>query len=116
MSLLVGVVDRMTVSIVDLPVVSKRSHGIGDVANRVRNVILNLETKDGLVGWGEASPWPVFTGSVEGTSAALDVYFRPLVIGQNPMHITAVMEATEATLVGHFEAKAALEMALYDLV
>jgi|TARA_Y100001949_G_scaffold176420_1_gene189507 muconate cycloisomerase len=116
MSLLVGVVDRMTVSIVDLPVVSKRSHGIGDVANRVRNVILKLETKDGLVGWGEASPWPVFTGSVEGTSAALDVYFRPLVIGQNPMHITAVMEATEATLVGHFEAKAALEMALYDLV
>ena len=108
-------IDRMTVSIVDLPVVSKRSHGSGDVANTVRNAILRLETKDGLVGWGEASPWPVFTGSVEGTAAALDVYFRPVVLGQNPTHITRLMAAADAALVGHFEAKAALEMALYDL-
>lgn len=112
----VGPIDRMTVSIVDLPVVSKRSHGSGDVANTVRNAILRLETKDGLVGWGEASPWPVFTGSAEGTAAALDVYFRPVVLGQNPTHITRLMAAADAALVGHAEAKAALEMALYDLV
>ncbi|MEO0401993.1 MAG: enolase C-terminal domain-like protein, partial [Pseudomonadota bacterium] len=62
-----------------------------------------------------ASPWPVFTGTVQGNAAALHVHFRPLVIGQDPVLIEPIMHAADRALVGHAEAKAALECALLDL-
>lgn len=106
----------MTVVTVALPVRTARNHGIGAVSGAIRNVLVKLETADGAVGWGEASPWPAFTGTAEASAAALDVYFRPLVIGRPASHVARVMADADSALVGHPDAKAALEMALYDLM
>ncbi len=65
-----------------LPVVSARDHGIGRVDGTCEVVILRLTSESGETGWGEASPWVVFTGSPEATFAALDRYIRPLVLGR----------------------------------
>jgi len=109
-------IDRATVTTVRLPVRTPRKHGIGDVSGNTANVILRLQTKDGVVGWGEASPWPVFTGTAEAVAAALDVHLRSLIIGADPYRVTEILETADRVLVGHPEAKAALEMALYDIV
>ncbi|MCB2103052.1 MAG: cycloisomerase [Rhodobacterales bacterium] len=109
-------IDRMTVHQVSVPVVSVRSHGVGDVSSAMGNVVLRLETSDGLVGWGEASPWPVFTGTAEGNAAALHVHLRPLVMGADPRRVGEILHQADRVLVGHPEAKAALEMALMDIV
>uniref|UniRef100_UPI0035186214 enolase C-terminal domain-like protein n=1 Tax=Salipiger bermudensis TaxID=344736 RepID=UPI0035186214 len=69
----------------------------------------------GVTGWGEAAPWPAFTGTAEGTVAALYTYIRPHLIGQDPVQVERHMRDAEALVVGHPEAKAALEMALLDL-
>ncbi|HRE19163.1 MAG TPA: hypothetical protein PLW86_19180, partial [Rhodocyclaceae bacterium] len=45
----------------------------------------------------------------------LDAYLRPLVIGRRARDVAQIMDASAHVLVGHGEAKAALEMALYDL-
>ena len=74
-----------------------------------------LITDTGLTGWGEASPWPVFTGTVEGNAAALHVHLRPHVIGRDPVQVAPIITDAERALVGHNEAKAALECALLDL-
>lgn len=97
-----------------LPVKSVRKHGIGDVSSKVDVVYAAVSTSEGVVGWGEASPWPLFTGTAEANAAALDRYLRPAVIGQRLRDIPAVMQTCDRTLVGHFEAKAALESALFD--
>lgn len=104
----------MTVYHVALPVRRPRDHGSGLVAGEVEVVIVRLDTRDGVTGWGEASPWSVFTGTVEATAAALDRYLRPVVIGADPVDIPGIMDKAERTLVAHSEAKAALETALLD--
>ena len=99
-----------------LPVVSRRDHGIGTVDNRIEIVVLRLTAEGGASGFGEASPWSVFTGSPEASFAALDRYIRPQVLGRRIGDIAGIM-ADAARAVAHCtEAKAALETALVDLL
>lgn len=98
-----------------LPVVSRREHGIGSVAGSCEIVVLRLTAEGGATGFGEASPWSVFTGTPEATFAALDRYLRPLVVGRRIGDRAAIM-ADAAHAVAHCtEAKAALETAFLDL-
>lgn len=98
-----------------LPVTTRRDHGIGSVEGACEIVVLRLTAEGGETGFGEASPWVVFTGSVEATYAALDRYLRPIVMGRRIGDIAAIM-AEAARAVAHCtEAKAALESALLDL-
>ncbi len=108
-------ISALTVSTVRLPVRMKRRHGVGDVQDAVTNVVLRLETDAGITGFGEAAPWPVFTGTAEATAAALHVHLRPLLIGADPFRIEALLGQADRLVVGHPEAKAALEAALFDI-
>lgn len=107
-------IEICRVHTVSIPARAVHSHGSGDVA-AINAVLLELRTDTGLVGWGEASPWPVFTGTVEGNAAALHTHLRPHIIGQDPVQVEVLMTRAEAVIVGHNEAKAALECALLDL-
>ncbi|WP_343562628.1 enolase C-terminal domain-like protein [Kiloniella sp. b19] len=102
------------VYIVDLPVTEVHSHGSGDVKT-IRSVLLELTTDSGLTGWGEASPWAVFTGTVESNAAALKNYFIPAIIGRSPFDVEVILDQMDRMVVHASEAKAALEMALLDL-
>jgi len=98
-----------------LPVLSRRDHGIGTVEGACEIIVVSLTSESGQVGWGEASPWSVFTGSPEASFAALDRYIRPLVIGRRIGDRAAIM-ADAARAVAHAsEAKTALDTALLDL-
>lgn len=107
-------ITAMRVHCVSIPARAVHSHGSGNVAG-INIALCELTTDSGLTGWGEASPWPVFTGTLEGNAAALDKYFRPLVIGQDPVQVEPIMTAANRVLTDHNEAKAALETALLDL-
>ena len=99
----------------DLPVVSRRDHGIGSVEGSVETVILRLSAECGSEGWGEASPWSVFTGTPEASYAALDRYLRPLASGRRVGDAAAIMAEAQSAVAHCTEAKAALESALLDL-
>jgi muconate cycloisomerase len=107
-------VTTLRVHIVQVPARAVHSHGSGDVAG-IHAVLLELGTDSGLTGWGEASPWPVFTGTVEASAAALHVHLRPLVLGADPVQVEVLLSRADRALVGHPEAKSALDCALLDL-
>ncbi|MEM7211503.1 MAG: enolase C-terminal domain-like protein, partial [Pseudomonadota bacterium] len=107
---------KAEVFLLPLGVRAVRAHGIGEVSGAIDTVLLRLEAEDGAIGWGEAAPWAVFTGTAEAAVAALDRYLRPLIEGADPNELPAIMTAADKTLTGHPEAKAALETALLDLV
>lgn len=109
-------IERMRLFLIESPIKMKRLQGVGNVMGTVKRVLVELTASDGLVGWGEAAPWEVFTGTAEGTLAALQLYLRPLVIGWPVKRIRAAMMAFDKALVGHGEAKVALEMAMLDIV
>lgn len=98
-----------------LPVNARRDHGIGSVEHSIDIVVLRLTSEDGTQGWGEASPWSVFTGSAEASFAALDRYMRPLVIGCAVGDRSAIMHNATYAVAHCTEAKAALDSALLDL-
>ncbi|MCE8544710.1 muconate cycloisomerase family protein [Ruegeria pomeroyi] len=98
-----------------LPVVSARDHGIGRVEGSCEIVVLRLVAEGGAEGFGEASPWSVFTGTPEASYAALDRYLRPLVIGRRVSDRVAIMEEAARAVAHCTEAKAALDSALLDL-
>lgn len=107
-------ISSLRVHRVLIPAKAVHSHGSGDVSG-IDAVLIELTTDTGLTGWGEASPWPVFTGTAEASAAALHVYFRPFVTGADPVQVEVLMNRADKVLVGHPEAKAALETALLDL-
>ena len=98
-----------------LPVRSARDHGIGRVSGTCEIILLCLTSEDGTQGWGEASPWSVFTGSPEASFAALERYMRPHVVGRTLNDHEAIMAAAQICVAHCSEAKAALETALFDL-
>lgn len=104
----------LRVHLVDLPVRSVRKHGIGSFS-RALNVIVELRAEGGLVGWGEACPWPAFTGTAEAAAAAINVHFRPHLIAADGFRTAAIMARLDKVVVGAVEAKAAVETALLDL-
>lgn len=107
-------IEKLTVHMLSIPAKAVHSHGSGDVAG-ITVALLELTTDTGITGWGEASPWPVFTGTVEGNAAALHTHLRPHLIGQDPVQVEVLMSMAERVIVGHPEAKAALECALLDI-
>jgi muconate cycloisomerase len=108
-------IDRMQVTLVRWPLKMKRRHGVGDIERTLPGVIVKLTTRGGLVGWGEAAPWSVFSGTAEANASALDVYLRPLVLGRSVDDVSLIVDEADHVVVGHAEAKAALEMALDDI-
>ena len=108
-------IKEIKVHIINIPAKAVHSHGSGDVAN-INSVIVQITTDSGLTGWGEAAPWPVFTGTVEANAAALYTYIKPKIIGKNPLNVEAHLTMADNILVHCSEAKAALEVALLDIV
>lgn len=88
-----------------------------------RWVIVRVHTDDGLVGYGEATPLPDwggdfnrYAGETPTTVAhvVLDL-LAPALQGLNPFDIETALFAMDERVSGHSYAKAAVEMALFDL-
>jgi len=99
---------------ISIPAKAVHAHGSGAVSG-INAVIVEIVTDGGIVGWGEGSPWPVFTGTVEATVAAVATHMRPYLIGQDPVQTETHLTMADKIVVGHPEAKAAVETALLDI-
>jgi len=109
-------IAQLRIFLIASPIKMARLQGVGNVQGSVKRVLLEITSSGGVVGWGEAAPWEVFTGTAEAAFVALDQYLRATLIGK-PVHaIRSVMQVLDRVLVHHEEAKAAVEMALFDIV
>ncbi len=79
-------------------------------------VIVALHDNHGRVGWGEASPSALILGCTpDSVLAALDLLI-PLLLGEDPRRIRYLVDKMDRALLGNAAAKAALDLALHDLV
>ena len=109
-------ITGLAVHTVRLPVRARRRQGSGDATPEAEVVVVRIDTDAGIHGWGEAAPWAVFTGTVEAAAAALHVHFRPILVGADPFDVQRLMARADRAVVGAPEAKAAMEMALFDIM
>ena len=78
------------------------------------NVLVRLETDQGIVGWGEAASAPSMTGeTVESMTAAIR-YLVPYLEGAALDDLDAIAVRVDRALYGNNAAKSAIEIALHD--
>jgi L-Ala-D/L-Glu epimerase len=88
--------------------------GVHTVSNLV---FVAVHTDDGLTGYGEATGSPTWSGETQaGTLAAIRQILSPLLIDQDPIEVRSLAKAMDRALWGNPFSKAALEMALLDLI
>ena len=81
---------------------------------KAENLLVRIESQDGLVGWGEAPSAPTMTGdTLGGLVASVRDHLAPLLIGKDANADHRVM--LRRALVGNTGAHSAIEMALLDL-
>jgi len=87
----------------------------GEEVRRADNVILRIETDNGLVGWGEAASAPLMTGeTLESIVAAIN-FLAPALQGRAAADIEGARAAMHGRMYGNHSAKAAIDIALHDL-
>src|SRR5262245_4302171 len=88
----------------------------GETVAQAENVFVRIESDAGAVGWGEAASAPTMTGeTIAGMMAAIEL-MRPKLIGRAAYDFAGAVAAMNAQLYGNSGAKAAIDMALHDLV
>jgi muconate cycloisomerase len=81
-----------------------------------QNVLVRIEAKDGIVGWGEAASAPTMTGdTLGGLVAAVRDHLAPVLTGADAWERRALVRRMKAALMGNSGAHSAVEMALLDL-
>lgn len=79
-------------------------------------LIVRLHTDAGLVGLGEASCTPRWSGEDQVSAAHfINTYFAPGLVGQDPTEIDAASSRVFPLVAGNYFTKSAVEMALWDL-
>lgn len=76
---------------------------------------VRITCDDGTTGWGESTPFgsTYIAAHALGTRAALEV-LAPALLGRDPRQVDRNFDLMDATLVGHNDAKAALDVACWD--
>ncbi|HZP02830.1 MAG TPA: dipeptide epimerase [Terriglobia bacterium] len=80
-----------------------------------QNVLVRLRTEDGLVGWGESSPFSAVTGDTQATNLAAAKLLEGIVKGEDPFNLARIVTAMDAATTGEPGIKAAVEMAIWDI-
>jgi muconate cycloisomerase len=88
----------------------------GETVTRADNVLVRIESEDGVVGWGEAASAPTMTGETVAGMMAAVALLTPGLLKRSSDDFAGAAAAMAARLYGNTGAKAAVEIALHDLV
>src|SRR5919204_6410976 len=89
--------------------------GVHGVTRVQKSVLARVTSDDGVEGWGNVDPTPGYTlESVDDIHADV-VRLAPALRGADPLNIHRALASMDAAASAAFEAKAAIEMALWDL-
>src|SRR5499425_835035 len=110
-------VADVRVILADIPV--RRPHAMSfTTLTAVNFVFVRLETRDGQVGWGEAAclGGPTWSEeSAESVAATIERYIAPWLVGREAAGIELLTREMAKRVQGNPFARAAVEMALWDL-
>jgi L-Ala-D/L-Glu epimerase / N-acetyl-D-glutamate racemase len=82
----------------------------------IEDVIVTVHTDTGHVGYGEAPATAVITGDTHGSIVeAIKRYISPRIIGEEIANLNRITQLIQGSLEKNSSAKAAVEIAIYDL-
>lgn len=81
----------------------------------IENIIVIIETDEGLVGYGGAAPTAVITGDTRGSILGGIDHIKTHILGKDIRKMEDILITLNKCMVGNTSAKAAVDMAIYDL-
>jgi len=89
---------------------------IGTITS-TRGILVRIETDENIVGLGEGTPALMITGETqEGALNVVNKYLAPVLIEKDPFDIGKLVAEMDKTVWGNPSAKAAVDMALHDIL
>lgn len=83
---------------------------------QVEDLVVIVYTRQGTVGYGEAPPTAAITGdTLFSIAGAIKGHIAPAIMGLDTGNLEGVCRAIQGAIVGNTSAKAAVEIAIYDL-
>lgn len=80
------------------------------------NTIVRIETDEGIDGYGEATFAHFFAGETQDSAkSVVDKFLAPSLMGKDPSNILSLVDEMNRIIVGNPFAKAAVEVALWDI-
>jgi len=79
------------------------------------NVLVRIITEEGLIGFGECSPYMPINGESQDTCFIVGQYFAKAFIGRNPLDIEGGITLMDRIIYGNSSIKSAFDIALYDI-
>ncbi len=96
------------------PYVLSNAYGILASSDQI---YIEIRTDEGITGWGECDPWAAFSGDIaDSVICVLKKLICPALIGKDPTNINAIHKEMDQLIVGNKMAKAAIDMACYDVL
>jgi L-alanine-DL-glutamate epimerase-like enolase superfamily enzyme len=108
-------ISRIAVYRLTLPKKEPFRIALGTLA-QLENILVRVESSDGLYGLGEGSPYPFITGETQAIAYEAALALARLLVGKDPYAIEARVRDMDRFLEHNTTAKSALDMALYDLL
>ncbi len=111
-------ITNIAVQLIDIPFHAPHKVSFGQIM--VQNfAIVQIQTDQGIEGLGEA---PSIGGptwneeSAETVKLVIDRYLEPVICGEDPFNTERIIERMDTAAKGNYFAKAAVEMALFDII
>ncbi len=110
-----GLITGVTAEKVSVPLAEPFVISLG-VIDTADTVYVRITTDAGLTGYGEGAGIGFVTGETPDTVLGAVAAFEPLLVGHSPYAVEHLHRAMDALLVGNGAAKAAVDLALHDLM
>jgi L-Ala-D/L-Glu epimerase len=99
----------------DVPLKSPFRISLGTL-NAANDVLIKVYTDKGLVGFGEACPFPPITGETQDTNLSMARSIRDMLIGRNPLAIESLVAEMGPMAHSNPSVVAAYDMAMFDIL
>ena len=109
------IIRDIKLGLVKIPLVTPFKTALRTVES-IENVVIMIETDTGETGFGEAPPTAVITGDTIGSIiTAIRDFIAPSIIGMEIENLDGIMKKLHSCILKNTSAKAAVDMAIYDL-
>lgn len=98
----------------DIPLKAPIAISLGTIEN-ARNILIEIQTSEGIAGWGEGSHFAMIVGETQASGLAAASDIARLLIGRDPLDIEGCLQTLIRYLPGHPTTRSAFDMALYDI-
>lgn len=79
------------------------------------NVLVRIHTKEGIIGFGECSPYMPINGESQETCMVVGELFAKALIGHNALDIEGAVKLMDSIIYANGSIKSAFDIALYDI-